>query len=209
MEATTGSWDVYGVNSTARYPGPQEEFFERVSETPTHNLEPSAYNLDPRSETLNPKPYTLYPKPHTLYPIPYTRYPIPDTLYPIPYNLYPTSISYTLHRTVEPRLVTKFFDPLRSHSYVTYRTSTCFEFGYVGNNKQSIPVELGGSRTNSPTCTWMARRVQNLFLRGNTGSMASCSRTVDLPALSSPRTTMAGGVHPSRTDASRSRRGSR
>ena len=31
-EATTGSWDVYGVESTARYPGQQEEFFEKAAQ---------------------------------------------------------------------------------------------------------------------------------------------------------------------------------
>jgi|Transcript_7813 photosystem I subunit 6 len=30
-EATTGSWDVYGEQSTARYPGQQEEFFEKAA----------------------------------------------------------------------------------------------------------------------------------------------------------------------------------
>ena len=32
VEATTGSWDVYGVDSTARYPGQQEEFFEKAAQ---------------------------------------------------------------------------------------------------------------------------------------------------------------------------------
>tara|TARA_B110000977_G_scaffold163053_1_gene208798 strand:- start:10755 stop:11060 length:306 start_codon:yes stop_codon:yes gene_type:complete len=31
-EATTGSWDVYGQESTARYPGQQEEFFEKAAQ---------------------------------------------------------------------------------------------------------------------------------------------------------------------------------
>ena len=31
VESTTGAWDVYGVDSTARYPGQQEEFFEKAA----------------------------------------------------------------------------------------------------------------------------------------------------------------------------------
>ena len=31
-ESTTGSWDVYGQDATARYPGQQEEFFEKAAQ---------------------------------------------------------------------------------------------------------------------------------------------------------------------------------
>jgi hypothetical protein len=31
LEATTGSWDVYGAASNARYPAPQEAFFEAAA----------------------------------------------------------------------------------------------------------------------------------------------------------------------------------
>ena len=31
VEATTGSWDVYGVESKARYPDMQEKFFEQAA----------------------------------------------------------------------------------------------------------------------------------------------------------------------------------
>ena len=32
VEATTGSWDVYGVESTARYPDQQAKFFENAAQ---------------------------------------------------------------------------------------------------------------------------------------------------------------------------------
>jgi len=31
LENTTGSWDMYGVDDKKRYPGLQEEFFNRAS----------------------------------------------------------------------------------------------------------------------------------------------------------------------------------
>jgi len=54
----------------------------------------------------------------------------------------------------------------------------------------------------------MGRRVQKVFLRGKSGIWISCSSTVDLPELSSPMTTILGGVRlPS--DFSSPRSGSR
>ena len=35
VESTTGSWDVYGVESKARYPDQQEKFFEQVEDERT------------------------------------------------------------------------------------------------------------------------------------------------------------------------------
>ncbi|KAK3289753.1 hypothetical protein CYMTET_2820 [Cymbomonas tetramitiformis] len=32
LEATAGNWDMYGVDSTKRYPDQQSEFFERAAE---------------------------------------------------------------------------------------------------------------------------------------------------------------------------------
>merc|ERR1712100_673872 len=32
VESTTGSWDVYGVESTARYPDQQAKFFENAAQ---------------------------------------------------------------------------------------------------------------------------------------------------------------------------------
>mmetsp|Transcript_12006 Transcript_12006/g.29113 ORF Transcript_12006/g.29113 Transcript_12006/m.29113 type:complete len:255 (-) Transcript_12006:693-1457(-) len=69
-----------------------------------------------------------------------------------------------------------------------------------------VAALLAFTDRRSRTC--IARRVQNLFWQGNTGSMASCSRIVLFPALSSPSTTIAGGFQPSRASARRSRRGS-
>ena len=56
--------------------------------------------------------------------------------------------------------------------------------------------------------TWIGSRVQNSCLRGKSGMRMSCSRTVDLPELSSPMTTILGGVRLA-SDLSSARSGSR
>mmetsp|Transcript_75486 Transcript_75486/g.175012 ORF Transcript_75486/g.175012 Transcript_75486/m.175012 type:complete len:210 (+) Transcript_75486:999-1628(+) len=56
--------------------------------------------------------------------------------------------------------------------------------------------------------TLMAMRVQKLSLRGKMAIMASCSRSVDLPELSSPRTTILGGITSRTTSWSSERMGS-